>query len=692
MTTKNVIAFRNKMIVLPKGKGDALVAMSVISELMQFGFVPSEDARTMLENTPVEALIQFHDEVSAYLKDMTGAKHSYRPFWKGFPQQVMEKSEYELWLHQIAHYWSNGTYAPSDWTRTRPTAFEQPSYTTYKAGTEDEFKAIFTNLVSVNQSLTPQDLNDVKWFAANVRDLPMPEVIPFKETLTTLASLGLDVPVKTVTDVLRIAVAMSGGDVSLPKVPTVRKIAKNRRTWGGDQTTLADRNKFKFRKFNRAERQYILSLLEKTNCDVTEAVLKDQRWIRLGEILHPGEYRRKFPKSFKMFMDLRNSRIQSWYGEVDKAMSQSPELGVAKLAERPGEFMRKLDWLVRTGKGDALSLLPKVGSRVSNKVLFETYAHFEKRDKSVHNRTVMVKGARKRTKLPDLPALPTSVVEQIQKSISSALTNKFAKLEPLGKTYISEELKKIPVPANMRSLGDSLVPTVRGERKPIGNQNAKVIRAYVHWYDSTGREDLDLSTTFLGMGKIEHISWSTNIRHPLGIGCHSGDVRHQRGACAEYVDIDIKKSLQLGFKYVVMSIHNYNGRGLNTMQDCVFGYMEREYPEANEIFKPATIANALKLQSTSTNTLVAVIDIETQEYIFLDIDTAGIPVATHNVSEILEAIKPYCEPPKFSVYDLLLMHVKARGELVASEAEAETVFNYEPFAESYVETLRYMGV
>lgn len=666
-----------------------VLAFSVISELMQFGFVPTAEAQVMLTSASKEDVVQFHNEVVTYLKDITGAKRSYKPFWKGFPTQVMEMTEVELWMHQIVHYWSNGEYTPSDWTKERPTAFEQPKYTMYGAGTEEDFLNIFKSLVSVNQSLTPEDLADVKWFASNVPNLPMPSVIPFKETLCTLASLGLNVPVKTVTDVLRIAVALSGGDVSLPKVPNALVKAN---AWTKVKVDNPEREKFKFRKFKRSERQYLLGLLESTNCDASEAVLKLQRWIRLGELLHPGDYRRQFPKSYRMFAQLRNEKIQSWYGKVEDAFKSSLTEGLSVLGERPGEFLRKFDFIVRSNPTDTdkcLNALGKVSDKVSNKVLFESYAHFEDRTVPA-TRSVMVKGARKRTKLEELPALPATTVQAVQSTILSSLSKKFSKLPSLGSTWIDENLKLLPVPANMRSLNAALKPTIRGQRTPIGNQNAKVIRAYVHWFDENGREDLDLSSSFVGMGKIEHISWNTNLKHRLG--CHSGDVRHVKGACAEYVDIDVQACKKEGFKYVVMTVNNFNGRGLDTMKDCVFGYMEREFPAAQEIFVPATLANSVKLQSTSTNTLVAVIDVETQEYIFLDIDTAGIPVATANVNAMLEAIKPYCEPPKFSVYDLLVMHTNARGKLVTDESKAETVFKYDDFANSYVETLALMGV
>ena len=693
--TKNIIQFKKGFINLPKAKVLASstnydIAMLVVSELMQFGYILDQSAISILADSSKTEIVKFHDEIIEFLKESTGSKRNYTPFWKGFPTEVMEKSECELWLHQIVHYLSCGSYEPSEWTKQRPTAFEQPTYTKITSGDEDKFLSVFTDLVGANQSLTPDDMEIVKFFVENKIELIFPKVIPFKETLCVLSGMGLDVPVKTVTDVLRIAVYLSGGNTSLPKVP--HKLIKLNR-WSSDLSENPERDKFKFKKFSRGERKYLLSLLEKTNCDVKEFVLKDKRWLRLGEILHPGEFSKKYPKAFEMFDDIRNIKVKSWYGEVDDAFNKNFNTGLKKLSERPGEFMRRLDSLMRKDNEkhvkSVMPILDDMTLKSSNKVLYETYHHFKKRISAVQNRTIMAKGSRKRTKLPDLPGLSKNVVESIQMSVMTALQTKFTSLEKLGKVYIDEELKKLPIPSNMRSMGSTLRPVMRGQRVPIGNQNAKVIRAYVHWFDEHGTIDIDLTGSFIGMGKRAVVGW--NGEHNSTIGCYSGDVRHRKGACAEYIDIDIANTRKAGFKYVLLDARNYNGGSLESIPECVFGYMEREYPESNMNFKPDTISNCIRLQSQKSTTLVVLIDVETYEYIFLDIDQDGIPVASANYDAILEALQPYMELPCFSVFDLLKMHANVRGEYIDTPEEADLILNVDSFP-SYIEIAKWMGV
>lgn len=688
---RNVIQFRNGFVFIPKTKvtrKNLNYALSIVGDIMQFGYILDRDAINHLAEVDVEDLVQFHNEIITFLKVSTGSTHSFIPFWKNFPNDVMSLSETELWLHQILHYLSNGYYEPNHFTITKKRAFEQPNYTIITLGDESRFQKIFTDLVSVNSSLTPEDLNTIKFFVSSNSTLVFPESIPFKENLCTLAAMGLDVPVKTVTDVLRIAVHMSGGDISLPALP--RKFKKS--SWGR-KVLNEQRDDFKFKKFKRKERVYLLSLLEKTNCDVREMVLKDSRWIRLGEILHPGEYSLKFPKAYEMFFNIRNTKVISWYGEVDHAFKQRFDIGVKKLSERPGEFMRKLDWLLRNANRSnvnlVLDVMRSIGSKVSNKVLYETLEHFKKRVKAENKRSITIKGARRKVNLPVLPALDEFIVENVKLAIYSILFDKFSKLEKLGKVWIDSDLLKIPLPTNMRSLNTALKPTIRGQRVPIKVEKSKVIRAYVHWFDEHGNRDIDLTATFVG-NDIKVIGW--NGAHNDTIGCYSGDIRHRRGACAEYIDINIAKSLEKEYKYVIIDARNYDGGGFEQIKDCVFGYMERSRPEAYSTFVPATIANAVRLQSHEDSIIVAVIDLENMEYIFLDIDQKGIPVASVHHSEMLEIIKEYISLPTFSVYHLLKIHVDARGEQVSERSDADNTFDFETFSESYIEILKYMGV
>jgi hypothetical protein len=691
--TKTIVALQKNLICPPNnGMDNKIFVATLQSHLMQWGYMLDEDAFTELSKSSLSFIENFNNEVISYLKNVTGGDINYKPLYKNFPSEVMSMSDFELYINAIVHYWSNGTWEPSTVEYEKPIKFEKIKYKIIKYGTSQKFSNIFSDLLKLNQSLTPTDLEVVKWFVNNGEKLEFPNIIPFKENLCTVIGecvisnrnpQELENLKLTTTDVLRIVVHLSGGDISLPKVPK-QKIKPNKYV----KSNNSDCSKFK--KFTRKERKFILSLLENTNCDPKEMVLKDQRWIRLGEILHPMEYKKQFPKASNAFNIIRNEKIQSWYGILNDSFKISLENGLNVLSQRPGEFSRRIDWLVRKYPNNLdiiLTYLNKSLKGTSNKVLFEVYSHFENRLELIKNRSVMIKGSRKRTELPSLPPISKDVVKIIHSKLFETLKEKFSTLDSLGNCWIDEELKKIPLPTNMRSVNFSTKPIIRGQRVLFDNPEAKVIRPFVHWMDKGGNEDLDLSITFVGKKVIEVLNY-TKLK--IGNSCHSGDVRHRFGACAEYVDIDVKDMISRGYQYAVIDVRNFNNRGLNSV-NCMFGIMEREYPESNKIWLPETITSCQKLESESVGTLIAIIDLETKEYIMLDIDSSSIN-ANGDINGTLKIVEQYSKLPKVSVYDLILLHVESRGKQVNLNHHVDTYFKLQDFITSYEETGKLMGV
>lgn len=671
------------------------------AELMQFGFVLSEDALNSVT-------IEWFNEVIPYLKKTLGVG-AYTPFYKNFPTQVMELSHAELYWNAIIHYWSLGTWEPSYELKERGFAFENTKFTTIKLGTEEEFQKIFTTLVSINQSITENDKQIIEWFVQNYSEgIVMPKAIPFKETLCMLAGHGLVVPVQTATDVLRIATYFSGGDISLPAVPkiTIGEIKPNRKQMFFHDLKLSQivaRDKFKFKNLNRARRKYLLGLLESTNLDLGEMKLKIERWLRLGEVLHVFEYKNRFPKTAAAFDALRNNAksIKTFESKVEEAFQNALisknvkdlDKALDLLSKRPGVFARKLDWMLRTyNAAIVLAAFKKIAMKVSKKVLWELYNHFLKRDTS-NTRSIMLKGkkSKKRT-LPELPPMSKVLINKIQNTILECIGEHFSQLDKLGKVWIDERLKKIPLPSAMRSANSSLKTYVRGTRVPF-NESAKVVRPYIHWYDQNGNEDLDLSVGFYtqNLKAYKFISFHQLKDHDLNV-CHSGDIRHRRGACAEYVDIDIARAVSKGVRYALIQVHNYNNRPFHTLKDCVFGLMEREFPKENEIFVPKTITNAVAVVNESSTVCVAVLDLVEREYIWLDLELQSNGLATiEGTSNMVgQMLRSTLNNSFFSVYDLLYLHAESRGSIVSNEEDANTVFEYDEFVTSYDKVATYM--
>ena len=715
--TKNIVALQNGLAIIPtdrkimpasEANEHSKLAASIQAELMNLGFMLNKDAFHAAELAPREWLLSFHNEALGHLRKALGAHRNFRPFYGNFPTQVMEMSDIELFVNAFVHYLSDGKWEPNKKLKERGISFENTEFKIIKLGNENDFRNIFTRLVSVNSSLTDADKLTVAWFVDTYKaeGLSVPEVIPFKETLCILAAKGLNVKVKQATDVLRVAVYLSGGDISLPSIPkvTVKEVHPGWRQWFFESLKTAQeqaRESFKFKKFTRAERRQILGLLEKTTLDVSEMQGRLGRWLRLGEVLHPGEYAAKFPKTHAAFRDLRNQskfeKIRTFHGRVDLAFAKDWRSGVALLAERPGEFARKLDWMVRTFEPTpVLNQFAEIGDKISSKVLFELYNHFDARTKPEAVRSIMLKGNQSKMQvLEPLAPLSEGLAERIKATIFGILQEKISGLPSLGKVWIDPKLKDVPVPFAMRSVNSAVKTYVRGTRIPF-RADAKVVRPFIHWFDDNGSVDLDLSVGFYSetLQSLGAISFHNLRNHDLNC-THSGDIRHRQGACAEYVDVDIQRCLSKGVRYAMVQVNNYDGRPLHAVKDCVFGLMEREKPVANEIFVPKTITNCMGIANESSTVNICMLDLQEKNYIWMDMETAGNFAMYESVADkTLDMIKSLLGTPKISVYDLLKLHADARGSHVPSLLGgmfiADLKFRWEDFVTDYSKVAMFM--
>ena len=704
--TPSVIALQRGMFYIERCQDEFngltynVAAYTVQAELMNLGYMLDEKAFLSLSSCKTDDIVRYHDEVIAYVKYIKG-DGNYRALYDGFPQQVMEMSDAELFRNAICHYWSDGEWVPNQYTKQKPTAFEHTEYRMLKPCGENEFNRIFTDILSVNQSITPMDKEVLEWFRMNrpagwVMNR-LPSEIPFKENLCFVLGLfDFQVVPYTYTDILRMASYFSGGDVSLAWNTRFRLTCKQR-------DRVMRMLEFKARGNEREGHAFLDSLED----------LKKHRnkWLALFNHIHADSKRYRKPGYWNALrvvglLRFQADKIKTWNAKVENERLLIHRFDLLK--QRPGEFARRLNSLLlmfctpigwsEKGVCGVLSNFNEVAEKVSNKVLFELYRYFEGRREDQQQRTIFLKGARKPVCLKPLEALPGSLVTEVQNVILSAIRHKLAAWPQMGKVILDEKLKNIPLPTNMRSVSETDVPVVRGTRLPIRVDHTKVVRFYVHWNDPRGMMDLDLSATLLGMGKRLHIAWNSFYRISGGpyatgyLAVHSGDVRHRKGDCAEYVDIDIKKALKEGFRYVLVDVRNFDRRSLNSVNPA-FGYMGIERPNANSTWVPKTVTESWRLQSEAIACIAVMIDLETMEYIPLDIDSNSI-TATGDMDSLLTAMRMHMEPPKLSVHDLLKWHVDARGgEVVEQAEEGEQLqhFRFEDFSGSYIETLKLMA-
>jgi hypothetical protein len=669
---------RRGRIVLPSASGSELLpenyVASVSRNLETLGFGFSEELITACRELSLDQLTLLYQDLIVDLKKSKGAHKTFKPMYPNFPVQVMEMSEVRLYFNALVHYWSRGRLFPVTEVKERLPLLDNVTLQKIDLGTTEEFEALFAQIASSNTSLSEQDREDLQWFAGSyggeIRRL-MPDAIPQKENLAFLAGLLMQYTAdaadilqkffRTATDVLRLAVALSGGDISL-----------------GVSS--------KFRTFSRRERRLLLHLLERLP-NATEDMLRWKgRWVRLGEKLHPGEFAIRYPKTAGAFKVLRNDLpFVSFNSSVEKALAQqNVGSAVSKLANRPGDFARRLDHLLRISairQDDVTAEFARVAPQVSTPVLLQVMHHFTVRNDRLGLRVFFPKGnLAKAQGIPnELPALPEEVCSRISAVCAETLQARFHEKDPLGKVYVDENLRNYPAPFAMRSSSKTLRSLVRGSRLPLP-PDCRVLRFFVWWKNGVETTDIDLSAAMFD-GSFNYVDVLSYYNLKGFGGVHSGDIVDAPNGASEFIDVTLEKLHDAGVRYVAMTLNSYSRQPFSDLPECFAGWMSRDKANSGEVYEPKTVQDRVDITANTRIALPLVIDVEERQVIWCDMALRNHPRWQNNVhgnlSGIHLTVQSLVDLKKPSLYDLFTLHAAARGERVNSPEDADTVFSVE---------------
>lgn len=680
---------RSKIIVLPvaaeaedtANKPQPLQHVATaLKNLEALGYIFSDELVAESLTLPLAQFLALYDELVAELKDLRGERHPFKPMYPNFPDQVMDMSEVHLYLNAIVHYWSNGKLFPVTEVKERPALLEPVQLTQIALGTIEEFTGLFGQIVAANTAMSDQDKEDATWFVEAYGDgivTLLPDTLPNKENAAFLAGLLLkhvsrDRAVelvgtftRTATDVLRLAVALSGGDISLA-APT------------------------KFRTFSRPERVLLLGLLNGIPyANATEDMLRWKgRWLRLGEKLHPGEYARRFPNTVRSFSVLRNDEpFTTFNSAIEKALVEK-KVGevLARLSNRPGELARRLDHLLRLEEASTaavLSAFEEAALKVSTPVLLQVRQHFvARRDEEVGAlRVFFPKGnlAKAQAVENTLPPLARDLCDRVVTACEAALIERFAALPSVGTVYVDPDLESFMVPFGLRSASRSLRTLVRGSRLPLPPDCA-VLRFFVWWRNGKDRTDIDLSAALFN-DRFEYMDVLSYYNLKGFAGLHSGDIVDAPEGASEFIDVTLDRLRKAGVRYVVMTLHSYTRQPFVELPECFAGWMARRKPGSGEIYEPRTVQDRLDLTADTKIALPLVIDVLENKVVWCDMALRRHPQWQNNVhgnlSGIAVTMQSLVEMKKPNLYDLFRLHAQARGTKVNSAPEADTVFSVE---------------
>jgi len=527
-----------------------------------------------------------------------------------------------------------------------------------------------TQLVARNSSLSADERRFVLE-AIKTRDIAIPNEI-YRENLP-LAYLVAKGDVEKVrhlfkgaTDVLRIATFLSDSEADLSLSGNTRLSIK------------------------RGDAKRLLDILNGMPNAAEDMLRHREKWKRLLHAVHAGSEanRKRYPNAAKAADIVRdNGRgFTTFNAKAEKLTRERTILGdgglAAHLSARPGDFIRKLDFMLRHagnyGQEEVVENLAKVIDKLSVEVIFAMIKYLPMRANRGEKRTFFPKGTVTKAKIVEDKREPIHPVGGMFAflDLQIELERRFSQLKPMGKVYIDPILFKQLVPFNRRADSSTSVSVVKGSRYPLGD--APVIRLFTWW---KGNVDVDLSAVLYdaNFDVVDSIYYGDLANHDLQIQ-HSGDIQNAPNGAAEFVDFVPNRLREMGVRYVLSHLISFRREGFNTFP-CFAGFMERDSLRSGRKFEPESVQLKFDVNTPASEISAHIFDLETNEVVFADL-TGGTRIhnnvrkSQQSLQEKVEAILNL-STTKTTLGDVLLAHATARGTIVGNRFEADTIFDLE---------------
>lgn len=608
-------------------------------KLIEYGYTMSYDLFMAFCNATHAAFLEAWSALYDLAMEDAKAISKTSPIWPNFPDDAMEADLVDLYVVNLLNYLTLGQWQPDFDPSKFCKALDRehlPAAKQIPACDKEEIYRYVVQSITNNSPLSPDEQNTVidllthggEDFLNHLMGMMKDKHITCKENLALYASFIINRPdwrsqqcfldFNSSTDVLRLAAAMSGQDVSLVKPPRLRS-------------------------FKRSERRELLYLLEHVEKNEGFA-LRPEEFKRLGEKLHPGEYAKYFPENKAIFDKVRNGvHIETYNSKLQELLKKPVNVDVltAHLMLRPGVFARYLDFALRNCSDehqmeDVLFRFISVCKNVSPRVLVQLINHFRNRNNPVQLATGKANGAGSAALDREVEPISDVMCNRVARDIFNQLWQVLRAEDTEPKSiYIDPacHCNKLIFPDNPRQISSAMRATACGSRTQLPDGN--VLRAFLYWEGDDGTDlwdgiDLDLSVVFYGEKEANFVFYGEPKDERLG-AIHSGDRRCSgpHGA-VEYVDFDIKKCLQNGIRYAALVVNSYSGEKFSEMDAAFCGVMVRD-GETGEQFEPATVKDRFALTTDAGQIIMVVIDLLNREVVTVDKSIAQVRVACRNV-------------------------------------------------------------
>ena len=347
IVVNNDLIMLNHNLIYISGGASKLSKVSlgtIFANMAYYGYALSKECIKNLKSFNENEAAEWWATIEPSLKEISGdnRKMDEHVVYKNFPQEVLDMSQSEYWLKQILMYIG----FPNEWFTEevieREKLDEKINYKVLHLADDKSLEKIFIKVCGLPARWTEEQFKCVEHLI-NEGYTTDASFIPFKENtilyVKHLISENKEIKLSSAMDVLRLAIGISDGDVTM-------------------------KTKTKFRKFARKERKMLLALLNETTDPIGDAGRDPERWKRLLHNLHPNEYGKKYSKVCEMYNLLYNDQTETFNSKVEVLIAEKNVKVFDLLRAHPGDFMRRFANVINNygelGVTNFISVLPNL--------------------------------------------------------------------------------------------------------------------------------------------------------------------------------------------------------------------------------------------------------------------------------------------------------------------------------------------
>lgn len=663
------ILVQHGFVQLPTPAKDSAVAKDVLATLVNnvcaYGYALTRDAFVALRSTSDASARVWWEEVEPVLADLTGANRKLEEHvvYKNFPHEVLKMSEADYWMRQVLMYWGlpNDLFTEPEAPRAPIDEREQLKQKMLQPATPPALANIRAALFRQTTRWTKEQTADALFLFDKLVDksktIDLAEV-SFKENTVALAvhCLANDITarVDNATDVARLAIGMSGGDVSMAE-------------------------KSKLRSFKRKERRFLLDMLERSANLEEDVARRPELFKRLAHAVHAGDYQQRFARVVAAFDQLyRDTLPPTLAAKVEQRLRHKDVGLLHELQAKPGEFVRRLHHLLLTFGEPSVRAFVDVVPRLTVHQLVKMERYLKKVNERAF-RTFPPKNDW--GKLQVVPADPNRRLSShhlvpLLDAIGAELRTRVARFAPSVSLARDAELVKLP------TSDSQLLPYGRGTVFPLP-AGVRFLRTASYWSTGATRGDLwfDNGWNFFKEGWVDAGACCWN-QPQLKRGKHTGAVfsgdptnsKDLEGRACQVIDLYPEQLADAGIRWAVWNVLCFSRISFDEAKEVFAGLLWGSDPEQGKLFDPARVQLAFPITGNQYTKYIAVLDVQRRRVIYADANlrasTSSAAANGKRLAKTMPAFMEYLDSLP-SVHDLFahVPHAKDGMPVVYSDAD-----------------------